>query len=417
MFIRLAWHSLLSRKGSVVLTCLAISVSIFVLLGIEHIRQQAKFSFGNTVSGVDLIVGARTGDINLLLYSVFRLGNATNNISWDSYQEIAAKPKVSWTIPIALGDSHKGYRVMGTTTDYFKHFRYGQRQALSFTQGKPFSSVFDVILGADVARKLNYHLGDPLVLAHGMASTSFSLHTDKPFRVVGILKPTGTPVDQTVHVSLHGIEAIHIDWQNGVKIPGRSIAADSVEHYDLTPKTITAFMVGLTSKMATFRVQRAINNHQPEPLLAILPGVTLTQLWQMMAIMENTLMLVSALVLLASLLGLSAMLLTSIRERQREIAIMRSLGASPSFLFLLIQTEALLITLASSVFALLGLFVCLLFLRDFLSDHFSLSISAYVFDKNILPLLLIIIASAMVTSLIPAISASSTALQKRLNNG
>jgi len=406
MFIRLAWRSLLSRKGAVALTFLAISVSVFVLLGIENIRQQAKFSFNNTVSGIDLIVGARTGDINLLLYSVFRLGNATNNISWSSYQDIAANPKVAWTIPISLGDSHKGYRVMGTTTDYFKHFRYGQRQPLSFTQGKAFSSVFDVVLGAEVARKLNYQLGDKLVLAHGMASTSFSQHDDKPFRIVGILQPTGTPVDQTVHVSLRGIEAVHSEAVHSERA-----------HDQVTPKTITAFMVGLTSKMATFRIRREINNYQPEALLAILPGVTLTQLWQVMAIMENTLILISMLVLLASLLGLSAMLLASIRERQREIAIMRSLGASPSFLFLLIQTEALLITLASSAFALLLLFLCLLSLRGFLSDNFSLFISADIFDKNTLYLLLITLISAMITSLIPAISAYSKALQKRLSNG
>jgi putative ABC transport system permease protein len=416
MFIRLAWRSLLSRKGAVALTFLAITVSVFVLLGIEHIRQQAKSNFNNTVSGIDLIVGARTGDINLLLYSVFRLGNATNNISWSSYQDISENPKVAWTIPISLGDSHKGYRVMGTTVDYFKHFRYGQKQTLKFSQGKAFSSVFDVVLGAEVARELNYQLGTQLVLAHGTASTSFSQHDDKPFRVVGILQPTGTPVDQTVHVSLRGIEAVHLDWQHGIKKNRHPMAPDEVEQHDFTPTTITAFMIGLKSKMATFHVQRAINNYQPEPLLAILPGVTLSQLWQVTRIMEKTLILVSVLVLLASLLGLSAMLLTSIRERRREIAIMRSLGAPPSFLFLLVQTEALLITLASSAFALLLLFVCLLFLRGFLSENFSLSISTNVFDKNTLYLLLITWASAIMTSLIPAISAYSNALQKRLNN-
>jgi putative ABC transport system permease protein len=400
MFIRLAWRSLLNRKGSVALTFLAISVSVFVLLGIEHIRQQAKFSFNNTVSGVDLIVGARTGDINLLLYSAFRLGSATNNVTWESYQEIAQKPKVAWTIPISLGDSHKGYRVMGTTIDYFKHFRYGQKKPLEFTDGEAFSEVFDVVLGAVVARKLNYQLNDELVLAHGIASTSFILHDETPFRVVGILKPTGTPVDYTLHVSLSGIEAIHSD----------------LALHDVTPKNITAFMLGLHSKMATFHMQREINNYRAEPLSAILPGVTLTQLWQMMTIMENTLILVSALVLLASLLGLSAMLLTSIRERQREIAIMRSLGAPPLFVFMLIQTEALLITLASSAFALLLLFVSLLCFQNFLADNFSLSISTYVLDKNILYLLLSIIISALVISLIPAISAYSTALQKTLNN-
>lgn len=402
MFIRLAWRSLLSRKGAVFLTFLAITVSIFVLLGIEHIRQQTKSNFNNTVAGIDLIVGARTGDINLLLYSVFRLGNATNNVSWSSYQDISANPKVAWTIPISLGDSHKGYRVMGTTTDYFKYFRYGQKQSLSFSQGKPFSSVFDVVLGAAVARQLNYQLGNQIVLAHGMASTSFSQHNDKPFRIVGILKPTGTPVDQTVHVSLRGIEAVHTDGPSGIK-------------QNFTP-TITAFMVGLKSKMATFHIQREINHYQAEPLSAILPGVALSQLWQVTAIMENTLILVSSIVLLASLLGLSAMLLTSIRERRREIAIIRSLGAPPSFLFLLIQTEAVLIILASSAFALALLFLCLLYLNGFLSDNFSLSISTNIFDKHTFYLLLITLVSAMATSVVPAISAYSSALQKRLNN-
>ena len=402
MFIRLAWRSLLSRKGAVFLTFLAITVSIFVLLGIEHIRQQTKSNFNNTVAGIDLIVGARTGDINLLLYSVFRLGNATNNVSWSSYQDISANPKVAWTIPISLGDSHKGYRVMGTTTDYFKYFRYGQKQSLSFSQGKPFSSVFDVVLGAAVARQLNYQLGNQIVLAHGMASTSFSQHNDKPFRIVGILKPTGTPVDQTVHVSLRGIEAVHTDGPSGIK-------------QNFTP-TITAFMVGLKSKMATFHIQREINHYQAEPLSAILPGVALSQLWQVTAIMENTLILVSSMVLLASLLGLSAMLLTSIRERRQEIAIIRSLGAPPSFLFLLIQTEAVLIILASSAFALALLFLCLLYLNGFLSDNFSLSISTNIFDKHTFYLLLITLVSAMATSVVPAISAYSSALQKRLNN-
>lgn len=402
MFIRLAWRSLLSRKGAVFLTFLAITVSIFVLLGIEHIRQQTKSNFNNTVAGIDLIVGARTGDINLLLYSVFRLGNATNNVSWSSYQDISANPKVAWTIPISLGDSHKGYRVMGTTTDYFKYFRYGQKQSLSFSQGKPFSSVFDVVLGAAVARQLNYQLGNQIVLAHGMASTSFSQHNNKPFRIVGILKPTGTPVDQTVHVSLRGIEAVHTDGPSGIK-------------QNFTP-TITAFMVGLKSKMATFHIQREINHYQAEPLSAILPGVALSQLWQVTAIMENTLILVSSIVLLASLLGLSAMLLTSIRERRREIAIIRSLGAPPSFLFLLIQTEAVLIILASSAFALALLFLCLLYLNGFLSDNFSLSISTNIFDKHTFYLLLMTLVSAMATSVVPAISAYSSALQKRLNN-
>lgn len=413
MFLRLALSSVWSRKGSVLLTLLAIAVSVFVLLGVEQIRHQAKNSFNNTVSGVDLIVGARTGDINLLLYSVFRLGNATNTISWQSYQHIAADPNVAWTIPISLGDSHKGYRVMGTTTDYFTHFRYGQATLLVLAEGKPFSDIFDVVLGSEVAYKLDYQIGDKLVLAHGLGNTSFSHHKDKPFKVTGILKPTGTPVDQTLHVSLQGIEAVHVDWQQGIKLPSGH-ASHTKTQPNLTPDSVTAVMLGLKSKLASFKLQRQINTNSNEALLAILPGVTLTQLWQTMAAMESTLRLISALVFFASLLGLSAMLLSSIRERQKEIAVMRAIGASPWFLLALIEAEALLISLGGTLLAiaLLGLFTTLS--SNFLAEQFSLYIRSDFLVLQSLLYLPAIISCTLVIGIIPGISAYRQALQQQL---
>lgn len=408
MFVRLALASLRSRMGSVLLTFLAITVSVFVLLGVEQIRHQAKSSFSNTVSGIDLIVGARTGDINLLLYSVFRLGNAINNISWQSYQDFAANPNVAWTIPIALGDSHKGFRVMGTTADYFTHFRFGQNRPLALARGTPFAQLYDVVLGSEVAKSLGYELGDKLVLAHGLGSTSFSQHKDKPFQVVGVLQATGTPVDQTLHVSLEAIEAIHLGWQNGVNVQGAARVGPSEK--DLTPETITAFMVGLKSKLATFRLQRAINTYPDEPLQAILPGVTLTQLWQMMAAMENTLRLIAALVLLASLLGLAAMLLASIKERQGEIAVMRAIGAPPRFIFALIQAEALLITLGSIVVANLLLALGIAVAGNFLAERYSLFIDSHLLTPQLAVQMGGILVSAWIVSVVPGVSAYRRAL-------
>ncbi len=404
MFIKLAYQSLLNRKGSVILTVLAMTVSIFVLLSVEHIRHQTKESFGNTVSGVDLIVGARTGSLNLLLYSVFRIGNPTNNIGWNAYQEIAANPNIEWAIPISLGDSHKGYRVMGTTADYFDRFRYGNKRALQFATGNAFSEILDVVLGAEVAKKLGYQLGDKLVLAHGIISTHFSLHDDKPFAVVGILEPTGTPVDQTLHVSLQGIEAIHVDWQQGVRMPGKSVSVAMLAQHDLTPKNITAFMLGLKSKIATFRVQRDINQYTKEPLMAILPGVALAELWQMMGILENTLRLISILVLIAALLGLSAMQLASVRERGHEVLLLRAIGASPLFLFLLVELEALLVSLVSVVLGASTLYITLSAMGDFLTAKFGLQISANIASEGNLELAILVILSTIVAAAIPAVS-------------
>ena len=404
MFAKLALQSLLDRKGSVVLSLMAMTVSIFVLLGVEHIRHQSKESFSNTVSGVDLIVGARTGSLNLLLYSVFRVGTPTNNISWETYETIANSAKVKWAIPISLGDSHKGFRVLGTTRDYFQHYSYGSQRPLSFATGKAFHQVFDVVLGAEVAKKLGYQLGDKLTVAHGIAATSFSKHDDRPFTVVGILASTGTPVDQTLHVSLQGLEAIHIDWKRGVKMPGSNITQADLEKADLQPKRVTAFMLGLESKMATFRIQRAINQYPQEPLLAILPGVALSELWQMMSILESTLLLVSVLVFVAACLGVSAMLLSSIRERSREIQLLRVIGAPAYFLFFLIELEALLIALVSCVLGAGLLAACLAFSQDYLVSHFGLHIGINFLTASNLYLMLTIILASAVVAIFPSFS-------------
>ena len=410
MFLKLASKSLLNRKGSVILTIMAMTVSIFVLLGVEHIRSQTKASFNNTISGVDLIVGARTGSLNLLLYSVFRIGSPTNNINWKTYQAIAENPKVAWTIPISLGDSHKGYRVMGTTSDYFTYFSYGAKRQLNFIAGKPFKEIFDVVVGAEVAAALNYSLGDKVVLAHGLGQTSFSMHDDKPFTIVGILAPTGTPVDQVVHVSLRGIEAIHIGWQGGVKIPSKKIANEQLSVQDLQPKNITAVMLGLNSKMATFNVQRDINTYPKEPLTAILPGVALAELWQMMGLLENTLRLISSLVLTAALFGLCAMMLASIKERNHEIHLLRVIGASPSFVFFLIELETFLISLVSIFIAVLSLYLTIFFVGDDLAANFGLQISANFFSNNNISLLvLLIISAAMIAAAIPSFFAYKNA--------
>lgn len=414
MLLRLARLSLLNRKGSVLLTLLAIAVSVFVLLGVEHIRHQAKTSFSSTVSGVDLIVGARTGDINLLLYSVFRLGNATHNVSWESYQALASNPDVAWTIPISLGDSHRGFRVMGTTNDYFTHYHYGQNQPLRFARGNAFSGMFDVVLGADVARSLGYDLGDDLVLAHGIAKSSFSHHDKNPFRVVGILDSTGTPADQALYVALEGIEAIHQESPDGSGGQAQPKSSGDTLDHGVTPTSITAFMVGLKSRMATFKIQRYINLFKAEPLSAILPGVALTQLWQMMAVMENTLRLVSGMVLLASLLGLSAMLLASLNERRREIAIMRVVGASPIVIFVLIQIEGLLVTLSGSALGVFLLFLANTLARRFLAEEYGLSISGNLFNEHSAVMLLAVVLGALLVGLIPAITAYRNALHIEL---
>jgi putative ABC transport system permease protein len=159
----LAWKSLLNRRASVLLTLLAVALSVALFLGVDKARTGAREGFGHTISGTDLIIGAPTGSVNLLLYSVFRMGNATAEISWPTYQELAARDDIAWTVPISLGDSHRGFRVMGTNHAYFEHYQYGRGQPLRFAKGVEMDDLFDAVIGADVARELGYDIGSPLV--------------------------------------------------------------------------------------------------------------------------------------------------------------------------------------------------------------------------------------------------------------
>jgi putative ABC transport system permease protein len=403
--LRLALQSLANRWLTALLTVLAIAVSIVLLLGVEKVRTGARQSFADTISGTDLIAGARSGSLQLLLYSVFRIGNATNNITWASYQDIASMPDIAWAVPLSLGDSHRGFRVLGTTPEFFVRYRYRQTHGLQFSEGKVFSDLFDAVIGADVAETLHYRMGQSIIVAHGAGAVSFIEHDDKPFRVVGILAKTGTPVDRTVFVSLEAIEAIHIDWQSGARIPGQSVSAEEARGMDLHPKAITAALIGLKSKLASFRVQRAINEYRQEPLSAILPGAALQELWGLVGTAETALSAVSAMVVITALLGMVTMILTTLNERRREMAILRSVGARPRTVLGLLIAEAVLLIVAGACLGVVLLYAGLLGLQPFIDRVYGLHLAIDPPNGREMLLLGSIVLAGIVAGLLPAIRA------------
>lgn len=403
--ISLAARSAWNRRAALSLTVLAIALSVLMLLGVERLRQQVRDSFEQSVSGADLIVGARGSPLQLMLYSVFRIGEATHNMEWSSVQALAANPAVAWVIPISLGDSHHGYPVLATSPDYFSHFRYGDKRALRLAEGRPFpggtEGVFDAVIGAEVADALGYKIGTRITLSHGSGETDLVEHADKPFTVVGILARTGTPVDNTVHISLAAMEAIHLDWQGGAHIPGVSIPAEYVKKFDLTPKTVTAVILGLKSRAAVFAAQRAINNFRAEPLMAVLPGVALSQLWQVIGYGEKALLAVSALVVVVGLAGLVAVILAGLNERRRELAILRSVGAHPRDILTLLTLEGLGLTIAGAALGFVLLTVLSLVAGPVIEARWGLNLTATAPTAQELNLLASVIGVGLVASLLP----------------
>ena len=410
----LAWASAWNRRATLGLTLIAIVLATTMLLAVERLRHDTRASFAQSVSGTDLIVGARGSPVQLVLYSVFRLGDASNNISWNSYRKIAANPAIAWTIPLSLGDSHRGYPVLGTTSDYFTHFRYGLKTPLEIVEGRAFASgrtgIFETVVGAEVAAQLAYRLGERITLSHGSGALPGQEHADKPFVVTGILAPTGTPVDRMVHVNLEAIEAIHLDWQGGMPLPGIDIPAEQVSKFDLTPREITAFLVGLHQRTAVFGLQRKISGFKDEPLQAVLPGVVLDQLWQSLAFGEKLLQGISWLILGLGLSGLLAVMLAGLGERRRELAILRALGAGLPHIALLLLLENLILGILGALGGLLLLTLLSWGAGPWLTQHWGIVLQSLTPNTDEVRLLASIVATCTLAGLLPAWRASRISL-------
>ncbi|CAA2103311.1 ABC transporter permease [Variovorax paradoxus] len=411
----IAWRSAWNRRFTLALTVFSIALSTFLLLGVERIRTELRENFASSVSGTDLIVGARTGSTQLLLYSVFRIGAATNNISWKSVQALQAHPGVDWVVPLSLGDSHRGFAVLATSTDYFTRFRYGDRQTLKLREGKPFSELFDAVVGAEVADKLGYHVGQKITLAHGSGELNVAEHADKPFTVVGVLARTGTPVDRTVHIGLAAMEAIHLEWVGGAPMPGVHIPAEQVRKFDLTPKNVTAALVGLKNRAAVFGVQRWISTYTGEPLMAILPGVALDELWSVIGIGENALLLMSALVALVSLAGLVSVVMAGLNERRRELAVLRAVGAGLRHVLALLALEGAMVTVLGVALGVMMAVLGIALLSPWLQAQFGLTLSLSEPTLNEWLLMASLLVAGWLASLLPGIRAYRLSLADGLS--
>ena len=401
----LAWQSLGNRRLTAALSMIAIALSVALFLGVERLRISAKESFTNTISGTDLIVGARAGNVQLLLYSVFRLGNATSNISMQSLDAIAARDDVAWVVPISLGDNHRGYRVMGTTNDYFEHYRYRNKQALEFGAGTRFDDLFDVVIGAEIAAQLGYGLGAEIVVTHGVGEIGAEAHDNLPFRVGGILKPTGTPVDRTVHVGLEALEALHLGWGSGDQVFNFRLDGEQARKADLTPRSVTAALVGTKTRFAVFQVQRFVNRYEDEPLSAVLPGVALQELWSILGVAETALSAVSAMVVLTAILGMVTMILSTLNERRQEIAILRAIGAHTGTVFSLLILEAAILA-AGGILAGTALLYGLLFaISPWIEQTFGLYLAIGLPTQQEFGLMAAILALACLVGTLPALRA------------
>ena len=441
MLLRLAWLSLMNRRTTVLLTILSIACSVMLLLGVERVRQESRESFLSTVSGTDLVVGARSGGPQLLLQAVFNVGFPTQNLSRASYAMVGEDRRVEWIIPLSMGDMHRGFRVVGTTTAFRDHYRFARDQGLQLTQGGWFTDEHTAVLGAEVARELGYAVGQSIVVSHGAGEISFVHHDEHPFAVSGVLAPTGTPVDRVVLVSLAGVDAMHADFvgaaehDHDVTDPlaaamAAAIARDTHHDHDhghdhdhvhdehcnhgldglVGTGSLSALLVGLNDRAAALGVQRMINTYEAEALTAVLPGVALQELWSVLGVVERVLLFLGGFVVVVGLLGMLSNLLGTLDQRRREMAILRSVGARPRHLLLLLVGESFWVSAMGALLGLGLLSVAMLVGTPLLEARYGLHFALAWPTANEWVLLVVIVTAGTLIGLIPGWRASRLSL-------
>ena len=398
------FKSIWSRILPTSLVTISLMASMVLLLSIERIQQGAEEGFNQSISGVDAIIGPRSSSLELVLYTVFHLGRPTNNITTKTIDEIKLRNDIDWIVPIALGDSHKGFRVIATDSNYFEHIKYGSNKSLEISEGRIFSEISEVVLGADVASKLNYKIGTSIQITHGSSESIGSKHDDFSFIVTGILDKTATPIDQAIFLDLRGYELLHLGWQSGRKVFSLdNIDLSAIPEDDLNPKTITAAFVGLKSQLTLFNFTKSIREYPSEAISAVIPGIALSQLWSIVGLVDKGFELLSWIIIAISLIAMITLIIASLENRKQEMTIYRANGASPIFLGGIVIYEALIIGLVAIVGAILIVTIVTYFATNQLNLALGITPSFKLVSLGEIRIFTIILLAGVLSSLIPAI--------------
>tara|TARA_B100001013_G_scaffold5234_1_gene3374 strand:- start:881 stop:2203 length:1323 start_codon:yes stop_codon:yes gene_type:complete len=420
--------SIVNRWLSCFLIILTLSSSISLFFIVTRIQESVKTSFQNTVSGVDSVVSARGGDLQILLNAVFLIGQPSQTIKWETFKNVQSMEDVNFSIPISLGDSHKGYKVVGTNNEYFEKIKYSRKKSLEFAQGKSFSGVFDVVLGSVVAKKLDYSLGSNIGISHGLSEAGITHsfinsdddhdeHEDHEkitgFAVAGILAPTGTPIDNAVYIHITGYEAVHKGWIGGQKVI--DVSSKDILEADLEPKTISAIFVSLKNRTKLFQFQREINSYKPEALTAVMPGITLSRLWKLTGNVDKAFKIITAFIILIALLGMMSMTIAGLNSRRREMAILRSVGASPGNIVGLLLSESVLISILSCILGYLLMIFIFYFGKTYLENSYGIFLEGYSLKNYDIKIIIAIVITSLLATIIPAIQIYRNTLRDGLS--
>lgn len=410
LVLRSAW----SRRIFLSWTVLALGVSAAFLMALERVSVRQQEASRRAMPRADLIVGPAGAPRELLFQALFHTEGGTSLLHWTASRRIAALPGVAWVVPIQLGERVGSHPVVATDSSFFASPWLGSGSAPVVVQGKPFAGLFEAVVGADVAKASGIEVGDSLYLSHGhrehdhaehadhhdhegehdhgedahseeakpdeakaddssMLRDPHASHFDKPFRVVGILASTGTPVDGAVWTDLRSLSALHLDWRAGAPMRGFRIPASMVGAFDLTPPGVHAMIVGLDDPTFALRLRGVIQSDSSLGAAALLPEVALAEIRRRTGSVEDLLVAAAVASAVSTLLGLVAVLVAGTRSRLGELALLRASGARTAAVRRLLFLEGAVVGLVGGLLAWAIASVCLVLFQSRIEAILGLS--------------------------------------------
>ncbi|MGQ9805465.1 MAG: ABC transporter permease [Chlorobiales bacterium] len=466
----LVLSNIAQRKISVFLTALSVALGVALIAATLDIKRQVEEKFSQTSIGYELILGAKGSPLQLVLNTVYQLGNPTGNLPYSTYELYRKSPLVSYAIPMGLGDNYRGFRIVCTTTEFFTKFNYAKDKRYELAEGRLFNDdeLYAAVIGKDVAEKTGLKLGDKFVATHGLQESGDGVgkvHEHEKFSVVGILTKSGTPADKAIYASLPTVWAIHEeeDDHDDNEAPRKEAVEriygkpekDTIQlqlsaedhsdhekhtHSDGTPHTdgdkhadhdhhhdahavptegdVTAILLKAKAPIFSLQLYEKINR---EPYAQAAFAVNeIKNLFDIVGNVDWAFLFITALVVVVALIGVMVALYNSLAERRRDIAILRSLGASRSKIFSIIALEAMLTSFFGALFGVVMSKVLSLVLKGFVLEKTGIEISMSLWSvvggvPVEVALLIVVTLIGGLAGILPAVEAYRTDVAKNLS--
>ncbi len=389
--IVLTWKNLISRPLSTGLSLMLLTLGVGMISMILMLSSRLEEQFQRNMSGIDMVVGAKGSPLQLILSAVFQVDAPTGNIPLEEVEKLKKNRFVASVIPLSYGDSYKGYRIVGTNTDYPALYE------ATTVKGTIWNSSMEVTVGARVAEVLDINVGDKLISSHGLAEVG-EMHQDDAYEVVGVFDYSSSVIDQLILTSPESIWNVHTHEEG-----------EEIE------REVTAALVKFRNPMGMIQLPRMIN--QNTTMQAALPAYEINRLFGMMGVGFDALSVLAVVIVIVSGISLFINLYNTIRERKYELALLRTYGASPFQLLMLVMGEGFMLSISGFFMGIIFSRIGMLFLGSFVAKSYRYSLRPDLFTTQEILLLIFVIGIGIMASIIPAIRVFRIDISRTLTEG